>query len=45
MPIEPETIQDGCPAHFHYDVRDYLNTNFSQRWIGRFGQDDVALMH
>ena len=26
------------------DVRDYLNTNLPQCWIGRFGQDDVALM-
>ena len=32
--------QDGCPAHFHNDVRDYLNTD----WIGIFGQEDVALM-
>ena len=36
--------QDGSPAHFHYDVRDYLNTNWPQRWTGRFGQEDVALM-
>ena len=36
--------QDGCPAHFHNDVRYYYNTNFPQRWIGRLGQDDVALM-
>ena len=36
--------QDGCPAHFHNDVRDYLNTNLPQRWIGSFGQEDVALM-
>lgn len=36
--------QDGCPTHFHYDVRDYLNTNLSQRWIGRFGPEDEALM-
>ena len=36
--------QDGCPAHFHNDVRDYLNTNLQQRWKGRFGQEDVALM-
>ena len=35
--------QDGCPAHFHNNVRDYLNTNLP-RWIRRFGQDDVALM-
>ena len=36
--------QDGCPAHFRNDVRDYLNTNLPQRWIGRFGQEDAALM-
>ena len=36
--------QDGCPAHFNNDVRDYLNTNLPQRWIRRFGQEDVALM-
>ena len=31
-------------AHFHNDVRDYLNTNSPQRWLGQFRQDDVALM-
>ena len=36
--------QDGCPAHFHNDVRDYLNINLPQHWIGCFGQEDVALM-
>ena len=36
--------QDGCPAHLHNDVRDYLNTNLPLRCIGRFGQKDVALM-
>ena len=36
--------QVGCPVHFHTDVRDYLNTNLPQRWIGRFGQEGVALM-
>ena len=36
--------QDGCPAHFHNDVRDYLNINLPQRWIGRFGHEHVALM-
>ena len=36
--------QDGCPAHFHNDVQDYLNINLPQRWIGRFGQDDVTLI-
>ena len=23
--------QDGCPAHSHNDVRDYLNINLPQR--------------
>ena len=23
--------QDGCPAHFHNDLQDYLNTNLPQR--------------
>ena len=36
--------QYGCPAHFHNDIQDYLNTNLPQRWIGGCGQDDVALM-
>ena len=25
--------QDGCLAHLHNDVQDYLNTNLPQRWI------------
>ena len=36
--------QDGCLAHFHNDVLDYLNTNLPQCWIECFGQVDVALM-
>ena len=28
--------QDGCPAHFHNDVRNYLFTNLPQSWIARF---------
>jgi len=31
--------QDGSP-----DVRGYLNRNWPQRWIGRTGIEDVALM-
>jgi hypothetical protein len=27
--------QDGSPAHFHCDVRQYLNTVLPGRWIGR----------
>ena len=30
--------------HFDNDIRDYLNTNLPQRWIERFGQEDIALM-
>ena len=29
--------QDGCPAHFAGYVRDYLQDNFPNRWIGRGG--------
>ena len=36
--------QNGCQAHFHNDVRDYLNINLPQRWIARSEQEDVALM-
>ncbi|PSN49418.1 hypothetical protein C0J52_23130, partial [Blattella germanica] len=36
--------KDGCPAHFHNDVQDYLNINLSQRWIGGFEPEDEALM-
>lgn len=28
---------DGCPAHFGLNVRNWLNTNFPGRWIGRAG--------
>uniref|UniRef100_V5G1N2 DUF4817 domain-containing protein n=1 Tax=Anoplophora glabripennis TaxID=217634 RepID=V5G1N2_ANOGL len=28
---------DGCPAHFHRNVRGWLDYNFPQRWIGRGG--------
>jgi hypothetical protein len=27
--------QDGSPAHFHCEVRQYLNTVLPGRWIGR----------
>ena len=37
--------QDSCPAHFHNDIQDYLNTNLPEHWIGCFGQEDVTLMH
>lgn len=29
--------QDGCPAHYARPVRDYLNTEYPGRWIGRRG--------
>jgi len=35
--------QDGSPAH-HKDVWGYLNRNLPQRWIGRTGKEDDALM-
>jgi len=35
--------QDGSPAHYK-DVRGYLNRNWPQRWIGRTGKEDDALM-
>ena len=30
--------QDGAPPHFSRDVRNYLDTVFEERWIGRRGQ-------
>ena len=36
--------QDGRPAHFHNDLRDCVKKNLPQRWIRRFGQEDVALI-
>ena len=35
--------EDGSPAHYK-DVRGYLNRNLPQRWIGRTGKEDDALM-
>jgi hypothetical protein len=29
--------QDGAPAHFAVDVRQYLDYHFPNRWIGRCG--------
>ena len=29
--------QDGCPAHYRLTVREYLDQNFPNRWIGRGG--------
>lgn len=28
---------DGCPAHYFRGVRNWLNTNYPNRWIGRGG--------
>ncbi|KAL4713619.1 hypothetical protein ACJJTC_017660 [Scirpophaga incertulas] len=28
---------DGCPAHFASPVREYLNQEYPERWIGRHG--------
>jgi len=30
-------LQDGAPAHWATEVRDYLDHNFPERWIGRDG--------
>jgi len=35
--------QDGSPVHYK-DVRGCLNRNLPQRWIGRTGNKDGALM-
>jgi len=35
--------KDGSPAHYK-DVRGYLNRNLPQRWIGRTGKKDDALV-
>lgn len=29
--------QDGCPAHYQRDVRNFLNATYGQHWIGRGG--------
>ena len=41
----PQMNEDSDDYVLLQDGRDYLNTNLQQRWIGRFGQEDVALMH
>lgn len=30
--------QDGCPAHYARPVREFLNQEYPNRWIGRSGQ-------
>jgi hypothetical protein len=32
--------QDGAPPHYLREVREYLNTRFPGRWIGRDRQTD-----
>jgi hypothetical protein len=36
--------QDGAPPHYGLAVREYLNEDLPQRWIGRTGPDDEALL-
>ncbi|ERL94999.1 hypothetical protein D910_12271 [Dendroctonus ponderosae] len=31
---------DGAPPHYHCEVRQFLNANFQNRWIGRNGFQD-----
>ena len=33
-------MQDGAPPHFSRDVQEWLNNNFTGRWIGRRGAID-----
>ena len=35
--------QDGAPPHWKLEVRRYLNGELPQRWIGRKGNDDLAI--
>jgi hypothetical protein len=36
--------QDGSPAHFHCEVRQYLNTLLPGCWIGRASGNDQPLL-
>jgi hypothetical protein len=36
--------QDGAPPHWNNVVRGFLNDELPHRWIGRVGDDDVALL-
>jgi hypothetical protein len=38
-----KTVMITSPAHYK-DVRGYLNRNLPQRWIGRAGKEEDALM-
>ena len=33
-------MQDGAPPHYKRDVRNWLNANFQDRWIGRAGPQE-----
>ncbi|PNF28849.1 hypothetical protein B7P43_G04437 [Cryptotermes secundus] len=35
--------QDGAPPHWHLIIRCFLNESLPQRWIGRMGNEDLAL--
>ncbi|PNF31329.1 hypothetical protein B7P43_G10895 [Cryptotermes secundus] len=35
--------QDGAPPHWHLNVRRFPNESLPQRWIGRMGNEDLAL--
>lgn len=35
--------QDGAPPHWHLAVRGFLNESLPHRWIGRRGNEDLAL--
>jgi hypothetical protein len=35
--------QDGAPPQWNLNVRRYLNDELPHRWIGRVGEDDIAL--
>jgi hypothetical protein len=42
--LMPQLNEDGCPAHYHKDVRGYLIRNLPQSWIGRKGNENHAFM-
>ena len=37
-------LQDVAPAHFLENVRDYLDAELPDRWIGRTSEDDNPLL-
>lgn len=36
---------DGAPCHFSLQVRNWLNTNFPNKWIGRGNYQDLRFCH